>query len=183
MRVRRAMVMAVGLLWCAGSISACMDEAVARAGSDQTVDAGATVNLDGSGSTPSRRGALNYLWEVQAGPDVAFSDARGRTATFEAPRQGTETTFRIRLKVTYVDYAGRPVPANSSSDDVMVRVRADLDLIGQEPPADETADGSGIANENAAPDDEDTTSDDATTDGTSTEGLSTSGGAAAQMRE
>lgn len=183
MQARRAMVMAVGLVWCAVSISGCMDEAVARAGPDQTVEAGATVTLDGSASTPKRRGALNYAWEVREGPEVTFSDDRGRTTTFEAPHQGTETTFRIRLKVTYVDYLGRPVPSNSSTDDVMVRVRADLEVIGQEPSADETVDGNGVANENAAPGEDDTTSHDATTDGTSVEDLSTSGGPAAQNQE
>ncbi len=78
---------------------------------------------------------------------------------------------------------GRPVPSNSDTDDVMVRVRADQDLVGQEPSADETAGGNGVANENAAPGEEATTSHDATTDGTSIEDLSTSGGPAAQNRE
>lgn len=183
MQARRAMMMAVGLVWCAASISGCMDEAVARAGPDQTVEAGVTVTLDGSASTPKRRGALNYAWKVQEGPEVTFSDDRGRTTTFEAPRQGTETAFFFRLKVTYVDYLGRPVPSNSDTDDVMVRVRADQDLVGQEPAADEPAADNGVANENAAPGEGDTTSPDATTDGTSVEDLSTAGGPAAQKRE
>ena len=140
MQLDRLSLAGVGLLWCVASMAGCMDEAVARAGPDQIVEPGAAVTLDGSASKPSRRGALNYLWEVAEGPTIAFSDATGQATTFEAPRQGTETLYRVRLKVTYVDYAGRPVPANSSTDDVNVRVLADPDLLGQEPSDDETTD-------------------------------------------
>ena len=160
MRLDRLSLAGVGLLWCVVPMAGCMDQAVARAGPDQTVEAGATVALDGSASKPSRRGAINYLWEVVEGPTITFSDANGRTTNFEAPRQGTEAQYRIQLKVTYVDYAGRPVPSNSSTDDVNVRVLADPELLGQEPsddePADdgESADDGEAVNENTSADEE-----------------------------
>jgi len=125
-----------------------MDQAVARAGPDRAVDAAATVTLDGSQSTPAKQ--LNFLWEVVQGPEVTFSDAQAQATTFAAPRQGTETRFRMRLKVTYLDYAGRPVPSNSDTDDVIVRVRADPDLIGQEPPPDDNANANNADNANVA---------------------------------
>lgn len=154
MQLDRLSLVGVGLLWCVVPMAGCMDEAVARAGPDQTVEAGATVTLDGSASKPSRRGALNYLWEVSEGPAITFSDANGQATTFEAPRQGTETLYRVRLKVTYVDYAGRPVPANSSTDDVNVRVLADPELLGQEPSDDETTDDGEAVNGNTSADEE-----------------------------
>ena len=126
MSIRRTIVTSLGLLLCAVAGAGCMDQAVARAGPDRTVDAGATVMLDASASTPDRSGALNYAWTVSEGPDVAFLDVHGRTTSFTAPRQGTETRFIIRLDVTYVDFAGQPVPSNTDSDQLVVRVGPDV---------------------------------------------------------
>ena len=163
MSARRTVVASLGLLWCAVAGAGCMDQVLASAGPDQTVDAGATVMLDGSASTPDRSGALNYAWTVSEGPEVAFSDVHGRRTSFTAPRQGTETRFIIRLDVTYVDYAGQPVPSNTDSDRLVVRVRADLALVGQDEPsnADQEAEGEDAASTNGAdPQDEDDTSND-----------------------
>ena len=140
MSIRRTIVTSVGLLLCAVAGAGCMDQAVARAGPDRTVDAGATVMLDASASTPDRSGALNYAWTVSEGPDVAFLDVHGRTTSFTAPRQGTETRFIIRLDVTYVDFAGQPVPSNTDSDQLVVRVHADLALVGQDQPSNANQD-------------------------------------------
>ncbi|MHC4235862.1 MAG: PKD domain-containing protein [Planctomycetota bacterium] len=103
----------------------CMDEAVARAGADRTVDAGETVTLDGSASTPSAKGKLEFLWEVADGPEVSFGDARAQITSFTAPREPSETILRIRLTVTFVDLSGQPYPPNSDTDEVVIRVHAD----------------------------------------------------------
>jgi len=141
-------ILLAGVVSCLTATVGCMDQVVARAGADRTVEAGATVTLDGSGSTPKDRGRLDYLWEVAQGPSVTFADARARITTFTAPRESTETIFRIRLTATYVDLSGRATPSNSDTDEVVIRVRADRSV----PEAGSTSDQA--ANENAAPEEE-----------------------------
>ncbi|WP_458720650.1 PKD domain-containing protein [Candidatus Nitrosocosmicus sp. R] len=47
----------------------------ANAGSDQSVDSGDAVLLDGSGSSDPRNETLTYKWIQPAGPSVSLSDA------------------------------------------------------------------------------------------------------------
>jgi chitinase len=148
MSSRAKTVLLAGLIPCLTATAGCMEQVVARAGADRTVEAGATVTLDGSGSTPKDRGRLNYLWEVAQGPSVTFADARAPITTFTAPREPHETIFRIRLTATYVDLSGRATPSNSDTDEVVIRVRADRSA----PEAGSTSDEA--ANENAAPEEE-----------------------------
>lgn len=54
----------------------------ANAGPDQTVDEGASVSLDGSGSSGE---SLSFSWTQLAGPAVALSGADGPTPFFTAP--------------------------------------------------------------------------------------------------
>ncbi len=62
-----------------------IDEApVADAGQDQTVDEGALVTLDGSGSSDDC-GGLNHLWEQLSGPAVTLSDPAAPVTQFTAP--------------------------------------------------------------------------------------------------
>lgn len=60
-------------------------ELTAEAGADRTVDAGAVVVLDGTGSTSSDNLALTYSWSQTSGPLVTLSNASGPATTFNAP--------------------------------------------------------------------------------------------------
>jgi hypothetical protein len=59
---------------------------LAAAGEDQEVESGATVTLDGSGSSDPEEDPLNYAWKQTAGPDVTLeSSGTGDKQTFTAP--------------------------------------------------------------------------------------------------
>jgi len=59
---------------------------LADAGEDQEVESGATVTLDGSGSSDPEEDALNYAWKQTDGPDVTLeSSGTGDSQTFTAP--------------------------------------------------------------------------------------------------
>ena len=61
----------------------------AEAGDDQTVEEGALVTLDGSGSSdPEDQGeALTYLWTQTGGTAVTLSSSAAQSPTFTAPEQ------------------------------------------------------------------------------------------------
>ena len=60
----------------------------ADAGEDQTVDEGATVTLDGSGSTGPDGQTLTYVWTAPA--DITLSDTAAAKPTFTAPSVGSD---------------------------------------------------------------------------------------------
>ncbi|MBU0481715.1 MAG: tandem-95 repeat protein [Proteobacteria bacterium] len=69
---------AVNVLW--------VNEApVADAGADQSVPAGATVVLDGSGSSGTDDGIASVLWVQTAGPQITLSDPAAMQPSFIAP--------------------------------------------------------------------------------------------------
>ena len=70
---------------------------VAHAGPDQTVASGATVTLDGSGSTPSSP-TLIQAWDQTEGPTVSLSRTDIINPTFIAPTGPTTLTFEIALE-------------------------------------------------------------------------------------
>jgi len=88
----------------------------ANAGSAQTVDTGALVTLDGSGSSdPDGDLPLSYLWTQTGGPSVSFNSVLSVT-TFTAPGDPGVLTFTL----TVTDALGLP----SAPDEVVIIVSA-----------------------------------------------------------
>lgn len=71
----------------------------ANAGTDQTVTAGATVNLSGSGSDPDGTIA-SYAWTQVVGPTVTLSSATAQNPSFTAPIVTSTTALEFQLRVT-----------------------------------------------------------------------------------
>jgi uncharacterized repeat protein (TIGR01451 family) len=89
---------------------------VANAGDDQSVSAGDTVTLDGSGSAdPDGNTPLSYGWAQSGGPSVALSDATAESPTFTAPGSATVLTFTL----TVTDSLGL---ADPTPDEMVVTV-------------------------------------------------------------
>jgi hypothetical protein len=68
---------------------------VADAGSAQTVSAGSTVQLDGSGSADPNGDPLTYQWTQTGGPAVTLSSATAVAPTFTAPASASTLTFQL----------------------------------------------------------------------------------------
>ncbi|MEW6755413.1 MAG: SUMF1/EgtB/PvdO family nonheme iron enzyme [Candidatus Latescibacterota bacterium] len=83
---------------------------VADAGPDQTVEVGAAVTLDGTGSSDADGDPLTYQWTAQEG--VTLSDATVASPTFTAPGAGT---FVFSLVVSDGE-------VRSAADEVVVTV-------------------------------------------------------------
>ena len=66
----------------------------ANAGPDQVVNAGATVQLDGSGSYDPGTNP-SYKWTQTAGPAVTLSSSTAVKPTFTAPSSATTVTFQL----------------------------------------------------------------------------------------
>lgn len=87
----------------------------ANAGPDQTVAAGSTVTLAGSGSDAD--GAIAaYQWAQTSGTDVSLSNTDQAAVSFVAPESDMAVTLTFRLSVT--DNNGA-----TASDDVSVTVQ------------------------------------------------------------
>ena len=73
---------------------------VANAGTDQTVDAGVMVTLDGSASSDSDGTVAGYTWTQTGGsPAVTLSSRTVAKPTFEAPAVNSTTTLTFSLVV------------------------------------------------------------------------------------
>ncbi len=70
----------------------------ADAGDDQTVAAGATVNLDGTGSSdPDAGDTLDYTWTQTGGTAVTLTGADTATPSFTAPAGPATLTFELTV--------------------------------------------------------------------------------------
>ena len=70
----------------------------ANAGADQTVDEGATVTLNGSGSDPDGE-AVTFSWTQTGGPAVTLTGANTATPSFTAPAVDADTPLTFSLEV------------------------------------------------------------------------------------
>ncbi len=92
------------------------DAPTAEAGQNQTVGKGATVTLDGSGSSDPEEEALTYAWTQTGGTTVTLSSSTAESPTFTVPTQVANPTLVFSLVVT--DARGLA----SSADKVTVTV-------------------------------------------------------------
>jgi hypothetical protein len=83
----------------------------ANAGSALTVNEGATVTLDGSGSTDPDDGIASYEWKQTAGPTATLSAATSAQTTFVAPNVGTTGTS-LTFQLTVTDKGGLKSTSN-----------------------------------------------------------------------
>jgi len=72
---------------------------VADAGADQSVDEGAVVTLDGTGSSDADTDPLNYNWTQLSGPAVTLSDADTAMPSFTAPQVSSQQMLVFELTV------------------------------------------------------------------------------------
>lgn len=87
---------------------------VANAGSDQTVNEGSLVTLNGKASTDPENDALIYKWTVPA--EIKLSFASSANPTFIAPEVMTDTKFTIGLVVN-------DGSIDSKSDELVITVK------------------------------------------------------------
>ena len=90
---------------------------IASAGTDQTVNAGDKVTLDGSGSKDPDGSITSYSWRQTIGPIVKLSSTDMRYKTFSAPHVLSTTTLVFTL--TVIDDKG----ASGASDSVVITVK------------------------------------------------------------
>jgi hypothetical protein len=108
-------------------------EPTANAGSDQTVNEGDTVSLDGSGSSDPDGTVESYSWTQTAGTQVTLDDASSATPSFTAPDVGADGET-LTLELTVTDNDG----ATSTADTVNVEVSNVI--VNQEPTANAGSD-------------------------------------------
>jgi len=101
---------------CIVNVSGSNTPPAADAGSDQAVEEGVTVTLDGSRSMDSDNGIALYLWKQTAGIPVTLSDPTAIHSTFTAPAGITKTQY-MKFDLNTKDGGGL-----ESSDSCMVQV-------------------------------------------------------------
>jgi MYXO-CTERM domain-containing protein len=73
---------------------------VANAGTDQTVNEGTAVTLNGTGSTDPDGNTLTYAWSQTAGPTVTLTGANTAQPAFTAPAVTADTVLTFRVTVS-----------------------------------------------------------------------------------
>ena len=103
----------------------------ANAGSDQVVDEGAEVALNGAASSDPEGEVLTWIWTQQSGLPVTLDDPASVGPTFTAPEQLIEATEKIQVQgtaqnfavqaatVDLVDGPNKAPTANAGSDQVV----------------------------------------------------------------
>ncbi len=117
------------------------DAAAANAGLDQTVTAGSTVTLNGTGSTGVS--GLTYNWSQTSGTTVALSSTSASTATFTpttagsyvftltATSGGTSSTDSVTITVTGASAASSSsAPSTSASSSGSSSALSNLAMVG-----------------------------------------------------
>ena len=103
----------------------------AVAGSDQVVEGGAQVQLDGSGSFDLDNDLLNVEWVQTGGTEVALSDAASASPTFTAPVPKGTLTFKLVVNDGQIDGAPDFVHVTISNHVPSANAGADQgDIIG-----------------------------------------------------
>lgn len=104
---------------------------IADAGPDQSnMAAGATVTLDGSGSSDPDSDPITYAWTQTAGDTVTLSSSTAAQPTFTAPSTSAAQVLTFSLIVT--DSHGASSPADTVNVDVLA-VPADSTILATYP--------------------------------------------------
>lgn len=123
-RLAAVMSLAAGITACGGGGGSGGDDTdpgpqnqapIASAGTDQNVEAGTPVALNGSASSDPDGDTLAYAWNQLSGPAVTIDAAGNVTATFVAPTVTASSTLVFRLTVN----DGR---GGQASDDIAIDV-------------------------------------------------------------
>ncbi len=86
------------------AVRAANEPPMASAGSNQTVNEGATVTLDGTGTTdPDAGDILTYSWAQTSGTTVTLNDTSAISPTFTAPVRQTMTDGELAFTLTVTD--------------------------------------------------------------------------------
>ena len=118
----------------------------ANAGSDQTVASGATVTLDGSGSSDGEGSIATWEWMRERGTMVTLTGDDTATPTFTAPNTAGDIVFELTVTdgagneaTTRVTITVNPVPVADAGDDQSVMQGASVTLDGSGSSDDEGA--------------------------------------------
>ncbi|CAN0593280.1 unnamed protein product [Ectocarpus sp. 12 AP-2014] len=106
------------------SVAAANVAPTANAGTDQSVAAGVTVQLDASSSKPGTNPIASYEWTQTAGDTVALEDETTATPTFESPV--TTAAQRVSFDVIAIDTDGNRSAAAAVHIDVAAFVTSAL---------------------------------------------------------
>ncbi len=104
---------------------------IADAGDDRAVGAGASVILDGSGSSDPDHDSLVFLWEQVSGTPVTINNATSEMARFTAPSTPSSHVLKFQLTVSDGE--------TSSTDSVTVNVSPYVYIPPPPPPVEDNA--------------------------------------------